>query len=340
MCASADNSNSRGSIIYGTSAKRAYDITAEGLCAPVANPLSYAFRGYTQQRAGGHHHVPARIRAGFQRLVDHHADRLQCSARSDAGLHGRRGVSHRCSARKLRARCHLQRNVSQNVDLAASGFDLGTQTLDIAQALSTTLASVYYTTTPNAPLGLGLMRASTFSAGTSHITGSFASVPGANQASGDTYLVDMIDSSATASRRLLRRFHSAANVTATMPQDMTATITLVATTPYLRPRYVLTQRAGATTYNAAWYYSPSKQVTHNFNVQIEPPYLSGTGQATVDFPDLSGVSGWNAAWSAPSAAAAGLLGRAGRRHGDHGCVWCARRIIGGQIGRLALIYPR
>ncbi|MEI9951674.1 MAG: hypothetical protein WDO74_22510 [Pseudomonadota bacterium] len=308
MCASADNANSQGSIIYGTSAKRSYDITAQLQCAPVTYPASNTFAatlsnaptGTTMYLMGSEH---ASMSSSNTTLTDYNIphgttwDFMVGAGSASAVLRASflRGVV-------------FNDNVTRDVDLAASGFDVGTQTLDVAQAISTTRASVYYAMVPNATLGLGLLRASTFSAGTSHISGSFASVPSVNQASGDTYLVDLMDSSATASRRVLRRFHSAMNVSATMPPDMVATITIGATTPYLRPHYELTQRAGATTYTGGWTYSPSKGVVHTFGVQIEPPYLSGSGQATLDFPDFSGVTGWNAAWGAPSAAAAGALG--------------------------------
>jgi hypothetical protein len=308
MCASADNSNSRGSIIYGTSAKTAYDITAAVNCAPVTNPVSDTFAATLSNAPGG----TTVYLIGSEEISGASSGSTVFDYNVPQGSTRDFMVGAGSAAAVLRASflrgVAFSGNVSQNVDLAASGFNVGTQTLDVAQAAGTTSASVYYTMTPNATLGFGLLRASTFSAGTSHVSGSFASVPSANQASGDMYLVDVEDSSATASRRLLRRFHSSADVSGTMPQDMVATMTIGATTPYLRPRYVLTQRAGANTYTASWYYSPSKGVSHSFGTQIEAPYLSGTGQATVDFPDLSGVSGWNAAWGVSSAAAAGSVG--------------------------------
>jgi hypothetical protein len=301
------STNSQGSIIYGTSAKTAYDITASVNCAPVTTPVSDTFAATLLNAPVG----------TTLYLIGSEAISGASSGSTVSDLNVPQGstldfmVGAGSASAVLRASflrgVAFSGNVSQNVDLAASGFDVGTQTLDVAQAVSTTSANVYYTMTPNATLGFPLLPTSTFNAGTSHVSGSFASVPSANQASGNTYLVDVEDSSATASRRLLQRFPNSSNVSATMPQDMVATMTIGATTPYLQPRYVVTQRAGATMYTASWYYNPSKGVAHSFGAQIEAPYLSGTGQATVDFPDLSGISGWNAAWGAPSAAAAGSL---------------------------------
>lgn len=308
MCATADNSNSQGSIIYGTSAKTAYDITASVNCAPVTNPVSDTFVatlsnapvGTTVYLIGSEGISAA---SSGSMVSDYNVP--QGSTRDFMVGAGSATAILRASFLRGVA---FSGNVTSNVDLAASGFNPGTQTLDVAQAVSTTLADVYYVTTPNATLGFELLRAPTINAGTGHVSGSFATVPSANQASGDMYLMDVEDSSPTASHRLVRRFHSAANLGGTMPPDMVATVSIGATTPYLQPHCVLTQRAGATFYTESWYYTPSKGVSHSFGTQVEAPYLSGTGQATVDFPNFSGLSGWNGAWGAPSAAAAGSLG--------------------------------
>jgi hypothetical protein len=308
MCASADSANSQGSIIYSTKAKTAYDITAAAACAPVTNPVNDTFVATLSNAPAG----TTVYLIGSEGISSASSGSMVSDYNVPQGSTRDFMVGAGSASAVLRASfvrgVAFSGNVTKNVDLAASGFDLGTQTLDIAQAVSTTLADVYYVTTPSATLGLELLRAPTINAGTGHVSGSFATVPSANQASGDMYLVDVEDSSATASHRLLRRFHSAANVSGTMPADMVATMTIGATTPYLRPHCVLTQRAGAAFYTDSWYYVPSKGVSRNFGTHIEAPYLSGTGQATLDFPDFSGVSGWNAAWGAPSAAAAGSVG--------------------------------
>jgi len=295
-------------IIYGTKAKTAYDITASVNCAPVTNPVYDTFVATLSNAPAG----TTGYVIGSEGISAASSGSMVSDYNVPQGTTRDFMVGATSATAILRASflrgVAFSGNVTRNVDLAASGFDLGTQTLDVAPAISTTLANVYYVTTPSATLGLELLRAPTINAGTGHVSGSFATVPSANQASGDMYLVDVEDSSPTASHRLLRRFHSAANVSGTMPPDLVATVTIGATTPYLRPHCVLTQRVGAAFYTDSWYYTPSKGVSHNFGTQIEAPYLSGTGQATVDFPDLSGVSGWNAAWGAPSAAAAGSVG--------------------------------
>jgi len=258
MCATADNSNSQGSIIYGTKAKTAYDITASVNCAPVTNPVYDTFVATLSNAPAGHDWVCDRIRgisaASSGSMV---SDYNVPQGTTRDFMVGATSATAILRASFLRG-VAFSGNVTRNVDLAASGFDLGTQTLDVAPAISTTLANVYYVTTPSATLGpraapradhqrghgprLRILRD-----GSKRQPGERRHVPGGRG-----------NSSPTASHRLLRRFHSAANVSGTMPPDLVATVTIGADHPYLRPHCVLTQRVGAAFYTDSWYYTPSK----------------------------------------------------------------------------------
>jgi len=230
MCVPRTIRTAKGSIIYGTEGQDGLRHHASVNCAPVTNPVYDTFVATLSNAPAGTTGYVIGSEGIPPRLIGPPWCPTITFPRNDAGLHGRCDVSYRYSACELPARRRLQRQRDSKPSILARRIPTSERRRwTLLQPLVPRSQNVYYVTTPSATLGLELLRAPTINAGTGHVSGSFATVPSANQASGDMYLVDVEDSSPTASHRLLRRFHSAANVSGTMPPDLVATVTIGAT---------------------------------------------------------------------------------------------------------------
>ncbi len=196
----------------------------------------------------------------------------------------------------------VTRDVDWNVEGVAPGPAF-TATVTNATA-NTPGVGVNYASTLSTRV-LALNKGITAKAGTT-FTQEFHSVPAAFAvAATDDYEVAAIDGTGVSS--VYRRFKAAANVSVAMPGAPTATFAVAATTPYFRPRYSFGAIASPQGYGPRFTHFISKFDRRDFTVDIDPSWLSGPAPYTFDFPDFSGVTGWQNAWAPPPSAATGVV---------------------------------
>lgn len=307
----------QGQLYYRTTATTRIDMTAGAGCAPAASPSTYTFGGTMTNLPGAATYRVSGTGTGFGygalningSSASYSVGTFRVGSMEDIAV----GVSDGAGAptpnilKMLLVRGQaFNGNVVRDIDWSTEGFvPDATYTATVTNAINAG-AKIYVSyATANAPShGMPLMKgAANLASGT--LTQEFSSIPAGEALATDNYMLYAYDGAGIASVR--RFFHDAANVTTAMPSPPAATFGIAATTPYIQPRYTFPEATSVQSYSARWDHFVGKFDRRAYNIDIDPAWLSGTAPFVYDFPDLSGVTGWQTAWGVPSNVAAGAV---------------------------------
>jgi hypothetical protein len=172
----------------------------------------------------------------------------------------------------------------------------GTAQAQVLNATANSSVDVHYTTRGTED---GLWLNTTATSGTTTRAASFATVPNGVRLGADRYLLLGAESNANDWRKASFSTYPTGNLSVALPPTFT-TVFSALKTPYLRPTFNFTPISGATLYTFSADYSPLRTSSHSFMIEVDPAWLSGSGNQTLTFPDLSQVPGFQMVWVAPA----------------------------------------
>lgn len=183
-----------------------------------------------------------------------------------------------------------------NSSMDAGVAPASTMQAQVLNASGNTYLDVRYTTRNTED---GLLLNSTDTTGTTTRVASFATLPEGLRRPTDRYLIVGHEMNSNDWRSASLSAYPTGNLSVALPPAFTTGFAPV-TTPYLRPSFTFTPVTGASLYSFGSLYSPVRGQNHNFTINVDPAWLSGSGQTTLTFPDFSAVPGFQSAWVAPS----------------------------------------
>jgi len=191
------------------------------------------------------------------------------------------------------------------VDSVKGGFArLGVAIAQASGANANTTVDVRYTTRGTEE---GIVLNTTDVTGAAMRSISFATLPEAQRAAGDRYLLVAEDTSSTQWRRATWSSYATGNLSVTLPLAFSLSFSGV-TTPYFRPVYSFPHQADAGRYAFSFVYSPVRTSTYEFSLDVNPAALEGTGPHQITFPDFSQLAGFNTKWVGPTGAMLSVKG--------------------------------
>jgi hypothetical protein len=302
VCAKSDNSESDGSLVFAPLSRTSLSVIASDHCSPPPAVTSYQISGalnapgdasgFTYGHAYGQQ-FNAAITSGQYFVYG-----LPTGQAVDVLMWATDTTETYRKAMFLRDQNHSA-NQALSVQIDKDGFLLGTATATVTNATTTTAISAKYTMR-GATTGIPMERSQGGKPPT--ITLSYSTVPtGANaHRSTDRYIFSVKDSDPTAPRSIVRTSELAGAQSFSLPAPFEASHQLEASAPQLRPSVTFEDRPGATRYTFAWSYEPARNTFHTFSTEIDPGWLPAEASHSVAFPDLTGVTGFDATWLAPA----------------------------------------
>jgi hypothetical protein len=303
VCANGDNSQSMGQLLYLPRSTTELALTADNPCAPVTQKPSYKLGGVIANKPDNSTYVRMGMRVLSGASVYGTSPSGPTYAIYNFAENDSYDVAIGPATDTLLTKIMFVRGVTlsadkidQDVDFGTA-YDTGYAGYSVSNANNGTTSVNAYYTTEGAELGISLARPGT-QFGNATLYGSYSSIPETPRVPTDRYQLTATDSAGSDVRTVQRRFYTGGDIQMALPNAFAVTLGTVST-PYTRETASFNSYQGATHYQFAWSYGPSKGVYHNFNTEIDPAYLTGESHE-LTFPDFSGVSAFKSEWFVPT----------------------------------------
>lgn len=312
VCSSSDQTNSWGTLHYASTASTMLELGTPGsVCTTGTPPVKHSLSGIVRLQSGywywryghAHQYSPVNSTGGSTTTPGFTLTELVNDEPNDVLFTSAPGTSS-----WMIGKVDIRRDVRPTASVDA-GFDFdlvdggvapsGNPTVEMLGATGDAgTIDVHYLTRAT-EIGLWLNTSATSGFGTR--TATFATLPESIRRSTDLYFARGAEESPTQWRRASIATYPSGPLTFTLPASFGVGFGAVRT-PYVRPTFDFAQVANAREYLFNLDYSPTANSHHRFDIELDPTWISGTGQVMLTFPDFSPLSGFNSSWVAPSSA--------------------------------------
>jgi ZU5 domain len=312
VCSSTDQTNSWGTLRYATTASTTLELGTPGSVCTTGTPaIKHTLSGKVAMPSGywywryghAHEYSPILSTGGATTTPSFTLNELVHDEPNDVLFTTAPGTGS-----YVISKIAIRRDVRPTADMDAGvDFDLvdggvapqgNPQVQVLGGSGDAGTIDVHYLTRAT-EIGLWLNTSQTNGIGTR--TASFATLPESIRRSTDLYFARGAEETSTEWRRASLATYPSGALTLTLPASFAITFAALGT-PYLRPTFDFAPVPGASKYAFNIQYSPVAGSNHRFDLELDPAWLGGSGQALLSFPDLSTLPGFNSSWVAPSAA--------------------------------------